>query len=119
VIATMQIPRQWSVVLTHFGRKSGKRFQLRVWYVEIDGRVWVGTQDTTRNWACNLRATRRVEIDFGTLPITCTATEGTDPTMLERFRAAIHSKHPVMSRLIELMSRGKHPCCFCLEPTAN
>jgi deazaflavin-dependent oxidoreductase (nitroreductase family) len=115
----MRVPQQWSVVLTHFGRKSGKRFQLRVWYVEIDGHVWVGTQDATRNWARNLRATGRAEIDFGTLPITCTATEGTDPTALKRFRAAIRSKHPVMSRLIDAMSRGKRPCCFRLEPTAG
>jgi len=115
----MEIPQQWSVVLTHFGRKSGKRFQLRVWFVEIDGRVWVGSQDTTRNWARNLRATRRAEIDFGTVPISCTATELSHPATIERFRAAIRSKHPIMSPLIDAMSRGKQPCCFRLEPTAD
>jgi len=112
----MQIPKQWSVELTHFGRKSGKPFKLRVWFADLDGDLWVGTRDTTRNWVRNLRANGRAELDFGQGAVAFRCREGTREGEQQRFDRAIASKHPVASRIINLMARGKTPCCFRLVP---
>ncbi len=106
-------PKKWSVELTHFGRKSGKPFKLSVWFVELDGDVWIGTRDTARNWVRNVEATGRAELDFGTGPVAYRCTRGTSAE-LERFENAVLSKHPIGGRIINFMSRGKPPCCFRL-----
>ena len=107
--------KKWSVELTHFGRKSGKPFKLSVWYVDLDGDVWVGARDTARNWVRNVQATGRADLDFGAGPVAYGATAGTEAE-LERFNAAILSQHPIGARIINFMARGKPPCCFRLVP---
>ena len=114
----MDIPKQWSVELTHFGRKSGKPFKLRVWFVELDGSLWIGTRDTTRNWVRNLRSTGRCELDFGGEAVAYGCAEAASSGEQQRFERAILSKHPVAGRIINAMARGKTPCCFRLEPAA-
>lgn len=113
----MPAPKKWSVELTHFGRKSGKPFKLSVWFVEMDGDIWVGTRDDSRNWVKNLAATRRAELDFGSGPNAYEVTAGS-PEELARFERAILSKHPIGARIINFMARGKPPCCFRLVPAA-
>jgi deazaflavin-dependent oxidoreductase (nitroreductase family) len=110
----MDFPAQWSVELTHFGRKSGKPFELRVWYVVLDGDLWVGTQDTTRNWVRNLRAAGRAELDFGDGSATYRCEEARGAHEQQRFAKAILAKHPIAGRIINAMARGKTSCCFRL-----
>lgn len=111
----MTVPAKYSVVLTHYGRRSGKTYNLKVWFVEIDDHVWVGTQDSARNWARNVAITGRAALDFGAGPEEYVAREVTDDAEHERFRAAIRAKHPILSRLIEWSARGKTPTCFELS----
>lgn len=118
----MKIPSQWSVELTHFGRKSGKPFKLRVWYVEIDGDLWVGTRDKTNHWVRNLRATGRAELDFGQEGVAFGCEQAASEAEQQRFDQAILAKHPIAGRLIVAMARGKSPCCFRLiadAPTSD
>ncbi|MDG2306705.1 MAG: nitroreductase/quinone reductase family protein [Candidatus Binatia bacterium] len=111
----MATKKKSSVELTHFGRKSGKPFKLTVWFVDLDGDVWIGTRDTARNWVRNVQATGRAELDFGDGAVAYRGTVGTDAE-LERFNRAILSAHPVGARIINFMARGKPPCCFRLVP---
>lgn len=104
-----------SVELTHFGRKSGKPFKLHVWFAEIDGDVWIGSRDIERSWVRNVRATGRLELDFGEGAKPYAATEGSGRE-LEAFERAILSKHPIGGRLINFMARDKTPTCFRLKP---
>jgi hypothetical protein len=105
-----------TVELTHFGRKSGKPFRLTIWFVEMDGDLWIGTRDDRGNWPRNVAATGRAELDFGSgaEPYTCTA--GT-PEEVRRFKKAVRSKYPGPGHLIyTLLAIGKQPCCFRLRP---
>lgn len=104
-----------SVELTHFGRKSGNPFTLHVWFVEIEGDLWVGTRDSERNWVKNVRSTGRAQLDFGDGPKAYTAALGTEQDQ-SRFERAILSKHPIGARIINFMARGKVPCCFRMTP---
>jgi len=109
-------PRGGSVaVLTHFGRTSGRSYRVKVWWVEIDGDLWVGSLDDTRGWVRNVLATHRAEIDRGQgpQPVVCEPAAG--PADLARFRAAVKKKYPLQSRLLALFFE-KDSCAFRMRP---
>jgi hypothetical protein len=105
--------------LAHFGRKSGKRFETRVWFIEDEGTIWVGSQDMERNWVRNVEAMGRAELDFGDGPSEYHAARSMDVGELESFRAAILAKHPISARIILFFARGKTEGCFRLQPAST
>ena len=112
-------PRGDSVaILTHFGRKSGKPFQVQIWWVEIDGSVWLGSLDSGRGWVRNLKASGRAVLDRGRgeEPIRCEWVA--DEADVERFRQAIRRKYPVLSRILALFVR-RDGCAFRVHPVAD
>lgn len=108
-------PSRGSVaVLTHFGRTSGRAYRVKVWWVELDGDLWVGSLDKTRGWVRNVLATRRAEIDrgMGAEPVVCEPAAGTAD--IARFRAAVKRKYPIRSRMLALFFE-KESCAFRLR----
>ncbi len=107
----MNQERAKTVLLTHYGRRSGKPFTVKIWFALIDGEVWLGSMDTERSWVKNLRANGRGELDFGqgARPISAEARE--DPGDIRCFRNAISAKHPLMSRLLRLLFE-RRACAF-------
>ena len=91
-----------TVRLTHYGRKSGKPYRVTIWFVVIDGRVWLGSMKPQRSWVRNLAASGRGELDFGSGPRAFRCTPVKKPSDIERFAAAIRAKHPLTSRLLAL-----------------
>ncbi|HYC54134.1 MAG TPA: nitroreductase family deazaflavin-dependent oxidoreductase [Candidatus Binatia bacterium] len=102
----MTIPNQSTLTLTHYGRRSGKPFTVKIWFADIDGQLWIGSLDRERNWVKNLEASGKAKVDFGKGPIDWNFEPVTDAEGIARFRAAIAQKHPVMSRIIHLLVRG-------------
>ncbi len=100
------IPNRSKAELTHYGRKSGKPYKVKIWYVVIDGELWVGTLDPTRNWVRNVAANGSAKIDFGQGPVAYRGEWVDDPTAVDSFRAAVRAKYPIASRLVSLMARG-------------
>jgi deazaflavin-dependent oxidoreductase (nitroreductase family) len=98
-------------VLTHFGRASGKAYRVKIWWVEIDGELWIGSLDTTRGWVRNIRATGRAEIDRGRGAERVTCEPVTNPAEIVRFRAAVKRKYPITSRLLALFFE-RESCAF-------
>lgn len=96
-------PRGDSVaILTHFGRTSGRMYRVKIWWVEVEGELWIGSLDATRGWVRNVRATGRAEIERGrgTERVACEPV--TDPVEIAKFRDAVKRKYPIMARLLAL-----------------
>jgi deazaflavin-dependent oxidoreductase (nitroreductase family) len=112
----MRIPEsQGTLKLTHFGRKSGKAYYVTIWFVEIDGELWIGSIDGNKNWVRNLRDTRKGAIDFGQGEIQVTAEFTDDAAATARHKAAVIKKYPIMGRLIDgIFGRGKKRVAFRL-----
>ena len=102
-------------VLTHFGRTSGKPYRVKIWWVEIDGSLWIGSLDARRGWVLNLRATGRAEIDRGRGVERILCDPVADAAEIARFRAAVKSKYPIMSRLLALFFE-RDSCAFRTRP---
>jgi len=104
-------PRAKTLALHHRGRLSGRAFKVKIWFVEFDGHIWIGSLDDGRNWVKNLRAASgRVELDLGegAVPYLCTPAKGEE---LDRFAGAIRKKHPILGRLFAALVRGER-CAF-------
>jgi len=96
-------PRGNSIaILTHFGRASGKSYQVPIWWVEIDREVWIGSLDTNRGWVRNVLSSGTARLDRGrgdeAIRCECVRT----PADLDRFRLAVRSKYPILGRLLPL-----------------
>jgi len=104
-----------TAVLTHYGRKTGRPYEIAVWFVEIDGALWVGSLDSCRAWVRNVKATGHATIDVGNgpVPVRCECCEG--GPQFERFAEAVRGKYPIRSRLLTWLVRGKR-CAFRLLP---
>jgi len=113
----MQIPaKQSTLKLTHFGRKSGKPFHVTIWFCEIDGGLWIGSLDEDRNWVRNLRGSGKGRVDFGSGPVDVRAEAVVAQADQARYRDAVATKYPLLSRLVGLMVRGKTRAVFRLTP---
>ena len=109
-----------TLTLIHYGRKTGKPYRVKLWYVPVGEEVWVGSLDATRAWVRNLRACGRAELDMGEGPraVTCRGIEGRVDR--ERFASALQARHPIMSRILRYFVRGER-CGFrlCFDSGEN
>jgi deazaflavin-dependent oxidoreductase (nitroreductase family) len=62
-----------TTILTHYGRKSGKPFQVTIWFVVDGDRVYIGTANADRNWVKNVQATARIKMSVGGEALDATA----------------------------------------------
>lgn len=107
------MPFRSTLTLTHYGRKTGKPYRVKLWYVPMGEEIWVGSLDATRAWVRNVRARGRAEIDLGEGPRTVTCRAITGRQDRERLSCAIQARHPIMSRILRYFVRGER-CGFSL-----
>ena len=99
--------------LTHYGRKSGKAYTVKVWFAAIDDVVWIGSLDDERSWVKNVEA-GQFDLDLGKGAVRYRAT----PAGLEegeRFRSELRKLHPIVSRILFVLVR-KNQCAFRCDP---
>lgn len=113
----MRIPEQNTLKLTHYGRKSGKPFDVTIWFAEIDGALWIGSLDENRNWVRNLRHSGKGVVDFGSGQFEVRAELSDNDADRDRYRQAVAAKYPILSRLIALFGIGKKRAVFRLRPS--
>jgi deazaflavin-dependent oxidoreductase (nitroreductase family) len=51
--------------LTHYGRKSGKPYEVTIWFVFEDGRMYLATANVNRQWVKNVVKNPRVRLAVG------------------------------------------------------
>lgn len=50
--------------LTHYGRKSGKPYQVTIWFVFDGERLYLATANVNRQWVKNVQKTPRVSLSI-------------------------------------------------------
>ncbi len=81
--------------LTHYGRKSGKPFQVTIWFVADGPKVLVATENAERNWVKNVRKTPRVILRIGAETFEGNARYLDDPAERDRVLAKIRQKYRI------------------------
>ncbi len=59
------LARRSTLKLTHYGRKSGKPYQVTIWFVVKGEHIYLGTANARRQWVQNVRKTARVKLTIG------------------------------------------------------
>ena len=51
--------------LTHYGRKSGRPYEVTIWYLVDDGRLYLVSANAARNWVRNVKARPAISLRVG------------------------------------------------------
>ena len=54
-----------TTTLTHYGRKSGKPYEVTIWFVLEGDKVYLGTANVNRQWVRNVQKTPNVRLSIG------------------------------------------------------
>jgi len=88
--------------LTHYGRKTGKPYEVTIWFVLDHDGVYIGTANVNRQWVKNVQQTPTVTLSIGDEKFQGTARFLTDRSEHERAMAAIRRKYWMFRPIIEL-----------------
>ena len=82
-----------TLVLTHYGRKSGKPYDVVIWFVVNGERMFLATSNKNRNWVRNVMVKPNVILKAGGETFPATLAEITDGAEREHVRGLIQSKY--------------------------
>jgi len=86
-----RVARRRTTRLTHYGRKSGKPYQVTIWFLVDGASVYLTTMNMKRQWTRNVQARPDIELEIGG----------------ESFRGRVEvvNSDADMQRVVELMKR--------------
>jgi len=53
------------LMLTHYGRKSGKPYEVKIWFVVDGDKLFIGTADLRHQWVKNMQKNLRIKLSVG------------------------------------------------------
>ena len=60
-----RVATRQTVRLTHYGRNSGKPYEVTIWFVADGDRVHLGTANVNRQWVRNVQKTPKAKLSIG------------------------------------------------------
>lgn len=82
-----------TLILTHYGRKSGKPYTVKIWFVVDDDKVFIGTANVERQWVRNVQKNPRIKLSVGGEKFEAEARFLDHPAERDRALAAIGRKY--------------------------
>jgi len=91
-----------TLILTHYGRKSGKPYDVKIWFVVDGERVIIGTANVERQWVRNVQKNPRIKLSVGGENFDAEARFLADPAERDRAVAAVVRKYWMYSPVFAL-----------------
>ncbi len=88
-----RVASKQTVILTHYGRKSGKPYNVKIWFVVDGDRVFIGTANAERQWVRNVQKTPRIRLAVGEERFDAEARFPCDPSERNHALVAIGRKY--------------------------
>jgi deazaflavin-dependent oxidoreductase (nitroreductase family) len=99
-----------TLTLTHYGRKTGKPYNVTIWFVVGGDKVYLGTANVNRQWVRNVQKTPRVKLSIGGDTFEGEVRHVTDRGEHERAMKMIRRKYwmflPILGLGVLLMAIG-------------
>ena len=54
-----------TLTLTHYGRKSGKPYNVTIWFALDEEKFYIGTANVSRQWVRNVQKTPQIKLAIG------------------------------------------------------
>lgn len=87
--------------LTHCGRKTGKPYEVTIWFALDRNKLYIGTANVNRQWVRNVQKTPQVKLRIGEEQFEGSARFLTDRIEHERAMGAIRRKYWLFRPIIE------------------
>jgi deazaflavin-dependent oxidoreductase (nitroreductase family) len=113
-----KVASRQTLVLTHVGRKSGKPYDVTIWFVVAGDKIVLPTANVARNWVKNLRKTPTARIDIGGEKFQGRARFIDDPAERTRLMVLVRRKYwmfmPIMAlgQILALFGAMSEPGAF-------
>jgi len=91
-----------TLILTHYGRKSGKPYEVKIWFVVDGDQVFIGTANVERQWVRNVQKSQRIKLSVGGEKFEAEARFLDDPAERDRALAAVGRKYWMYSPVFAL-----------------
>lgn len=88
--------------LTHYGRKSGRPYEVVIWYLVDGDRLYLVTANANRNWVCNVKKRHGVSFCIGEEIFNGDAREITDQQEREKVNGLVERKYWFVIPLLRL-----------------
>jgi|SRR5208283_5106358 len=96
-----RVAARQTLTLTHYGRKTGKPYEVTIWFVLHDEKFYIGTANVSRQWVRNVQKTPQIRLSIGGETFEGRAQFLADRAEHERAMAAIRRKYwmylPIMA----------------------
>jgi deazaflavin-dependent oxidoreductase (nitroreductase family) len=109
-----EVKDKWTIRLVTIGRRSGLPRPVTVWFVYLDGRLFVRTSRKT-NWYRNVKANPQVEAEVGGLRFRAEAEQVLDQELIRRLQQAYRRKYWLADIFSNLIMIRKNPIFFELK----
>lgn len=91
-----------TLILTHYGRKSGKPYAVKIWFVMDGDKVFIGTANVQRQWVQNVQKNPRIKLSVGGETFEAEARFLGNPAERDRALAAMGRKYWMYSPVFAL-----------------
>jgi deazaflavin-dependent oxidoreductase (nitroreductase family) len=88
-----QVAGRQTLRLTHYGRRSGKPYEVTIWFVADGDKIYLATGNVNRQWVRNVKKTPRVRLSIGGELFDGEARFLTDPGQLAHVMALVRRKY--------------------------
>ena len=102
LIRLKRVAGRKTVVLTHYGRKTGKPYDVKIWFVLNGDKLYIGTANVNRQWVRNVQKTPQVQLCINGEKFEGTARFLTARAEHERAMAAVRRKYWMFRPILEI-----------------
>ena len=88
-----RVAAKQTLILTHYGRKSGKTYDVKIWFVVDGTRIYLSTANVARQWVRNVQKTPQVRLSMDGETFAGEARFLTDRAERERVMAMVRRKY--------------------------
>jgi deazaflavin-dependent oxidoreductase (nitroreductase family) len=96
-----RVATRQTLTLTHYGRKSGKPYEVTIWFVLDDEKFYIGTANVNRQWVRYVQKTPQIRLSIGSETFEGRARFLADGAEHDRAMAVIRRKYwmytPIMA----------------------
>jgi deazaflavin-dependent oxidoreductase (nitroreductase family) len=88
--------------LTHYGRKTGKPYQVTIWYLVDDDKLYLVSANANRNWVRNVKSRPAISLRIGNDVFNGEVRPITDPEERKKVNALVERKYWFVIPLLRL-----------------
>jgi len=88
--------------LTHYGRKTGRPYEVTIWYLVDDDRLYLVSSNAARNWVRNVKARPAISLRVGDEVFNGNVRAVTDTKEREKVNGLVERKYWFMIPILAL-----------------